>query len=72
MYNGFSREELQKVGIHPYFFTTIHKNNLKYIDDIVKTANDNNINIAFNFCIDTGKDKEFLLTTEEKNMQFLN
>lgn len=57
---------IKKIGIKPYLFTTVHKKNIEHIDEIVKIANDNNINIAFNFCIDTGKDKEFLLSAEEK------
>lgn len=57
---------IKSVGIKPYFFTTVHKKNLEHIDDIVKIANDNEINIAFNFCIDTGRDKEFLLSSDEK------
>ena len=60
--------KIKEVGIHPYFFTTVHKKNLNHIDEIIKIANDNNINIAFNFCIDTGKDKDFLLTIQEKRM----
>ena len=59
-------KQIKEIGIKPYFFTTIHKKNLEYIDDIVKIANDNEINIAFNFCIDTGRDKEYLLSVEEK------
>lgn len=61
-------KDVKKANIKPYFFTTIHKKNLNYIDDIVKIANDNQINIAFNFCIDTGKDKEFLLNKDEKRL----
>ena len=59
-------KELKTLDIKPYLFTTVHKYNLNYIDEIVKIANENNIPIAFNFCIDTGKDKEFLLNKEEK------
>lgn len=59
-------QELKKVHIKPYFFTTVHKKNLNYIDEIVQIANKHEIPIAFNFCIDTGKDKEFLLSKEEK------
>ena len=59
-------KRLQELNIKPYLFTTIHKKNLNYIDEIVKIANENEIPIAFNFCIDTGKDKEFLLSKEEK------
>lgn len=59
-------KDIKKANIRPYFFTTVHKKNLNYIDDIVKVANDNQISIAFNFCIDTGKDKEFLLDVNEK------
>ena len=57
---------LRSVGIKPYLFTTVHKKNLNYIDEIIQIANENNIPIAFNFCIDTGKDKEFLLSKDEK------
>ena len=59
-------KRLQELNIKPYLFTTVHKKNLDYIDEIVKIANKNEIPIAFNFCIDTGKDKEFLLSKEEK------
>ena len=59
-------KNIKQIGINSYFFTTIHKKNIQYIDNIIKIANENNINIAFNFCIDTGRDKEFLLTSEEK------
>ena len=59
-------KKLQILNIKPYLFTTVHKYNLNHIDEIVKIANENNIPIAFNFCIDTGKDKEFLLNKEEK------
>ena len=59
-------KRLQELNIKPYLFTTVHKKNLDYIDEIVKIANENEIPIAFNFCIDTGKDKEFLLSKEEK------
>lgn len=59
-------KELQKVNIKPYFFATVHKKNINYIDKIVEIANEQGIPIAFNFCIDTGKDKEFLLSKEEK------
>ena len=59
-------KDLQKLEIKPYLFTTVHKKNVKHIDEIVKIANDNNVPIAFNFCIDTGKDKDFLLSEEEK------
>ena len=59
-------KELKTLDIKPYLFTTVHKYNLNYIDEIVKITNENNIPIAFNFCIDTGKDKEFLLNKEEK------
>lgn len=59
-------KKLQSINIKPYLFTTVHKKNLAYIDQIVKIANANEIPIAFNFCIDTGKDKEFLLSKEEK------
>ena len=59
-------KDLEKVGIKPYLFTTVHKKNINYIDEIIQIANENNIPIAFNFCIDTGKDKEFLLSKEEK------
>ena len=59
-------KRLQELNIKPYLFTTVHKKNLNYIDEIVKIANENEIPIAFNFCIDTGKDKEFLLSKEEK------
>ena len=59
-------KDLERVGVKPYLFTTVHKKNLNHIDEIVKIANENNVSIAFNFCIDTGKDKEFLLSGEEK------
>lgn len=59
-------KDLQNVGVKPYFFATVHKKNINYIDKIVEISNENNIPIAFNFCIDTGKDKEFLLNKEEK------
>ena len=59
-------KDLEKVGIKPYLFTTVHKKNIKHIDEIVKIANENDLHIAFNFCIDTGKDTEFLLNKEEK------
>lgn len=59
-------KNLQKVGIKPYLFATVHKKNINYIDEIVEMANENEVSIAFNFCIDTGKDKEFLLSKEEK------
>ena len=59
-------KRLQELNIKPYLFTTVHKKNVDYIDEIVKIANKNEIPIAFNFCIDTGKDKEFLLSKEEK------
>lgn len=59
-------QDLQKVSVKPYLFATVHKKNINYIDEIVEMANENNISIAFNFCIDTGKDKEFLLSREEK------
>lgn len=61
-------KKVQDAGIKPYLFTTIHKNNLEHIDDIVKIANENKIKIAFNFCIDTGRDKEFLISADEKRM----
>ena len=57
---------LRSVGIKRYLFTTVHKKNLNYIDEIIQIANENNIPITFNFCIDTGKDKEFLLSKDEK------
>lgn len=41
---------------------------MNHIDEIVKLANDNEIRIAFNFCIDTGRNKEVLLSPEEKNI----
>lgn len=59
-------KDLQKVGVKPYLFSTVHKKNINHIDEIVSMANENDIPIAFNFCIDTGKDKEFLLTKDEK------
>lgn len=59
-------KRIKAIGISPYFFTTVHKNNVNHIDEIIKLANDNDIKIAFNFCIDTGKNKEILLTAEEK------
>ncbi len=59
-------KDLENAGIKPYLFTTVHKKNVNHIDEIVKIANKNKVPIAFNFCIDTGKDKEFLLTKEEK------
>lgn len=59
-------KDLEKIGVKPYLFTTVHKKNINYIDEIVETANKNGVPIAFNFCIDTGKDKELLLTKQEK------
>ena len=59
-------KNLQKVGIKPYLFTTVHKKNLHYLDEIVEIANENKVPIAFNFCIDTGKDAEILLSRSEK------
>lgn len=59
-------KDLQKLNIKPYLFTTVHKKNIEHIDEIIQIANENNIPIAFNFCIDTGRDKEFLLSQEEK------
>lgn len=61
-------KKVQDAGIKPYLFTTIHKNNLEHIDDIVKIANENKIKIAFNFCIDTGIGKEFLMSADEKKI----
>ena len=57
---------LKKINIKPYLFTTVHKKNFKHLDRIINIANENEIPIAFNFCIDTGRDKEFLLSREEK------
>ena len=59
-------KNLQNVGIKPYLFTTVHKKNVDFIDEIVEIANENKVPIAFNFCIDTGKDTEFLLSRQEK------
>ncbi len=59
-------KEIQKVGISPYLFTTVHKNNVNHLDEIIKTANENGVRIAFNFCVYTGKNKEILLSPEEK------
>ena len=47
-------KEIQKVGISPYLFTTVHKNNVNHLDEIIKTANENGVRIAFNFCVYTG------------------
>lgn len=58
--------DIKRHGINCYLFSTIHKNNIKYIDDIVKMANDSGNQISFNLCCDTGKNKEYLLTKEEK------
>ena len=58
--------KLKRNSINTYLFTTIHKQNINYIDEIVQMANENNIDIAFNFCIDTGKNKQYLLTHKEK------
>ncbi|MBO5349638.1 MAG: radical SAM protein [Clostridia bacterium] len=59
-------KKLQEIGISPYFFTTIHKNNMNHIDEIIKIANENNIRIAFNFCMYTGRNKDVLLSHEER------
>lgn len=59
-------KDLEAAKVKPYLFTTVHKKNINHIDEIVKMANENDLHIAFNFCIDTGKDKEFLLSKEEK------
>ena len=59
-------KKIKSAGISPYFFATVHKNNVNHIDEIVKLANDNEIRIVFNFCIDTGRNKDVLLSTDEK------
>lgn len=61
-------KDIKNNGGNVYLFTTIHKGNLNQLDEIVKCANNNKIDIAFNFCIDTGRDREFLLTAEEKKL----
>lgn len=59
-------KKIKSARISPYFFATVHKNNVNHIDEIVKLANDNEIRIVFNFCIDTGRNKDVLLSTDEK------
>ena len=59
-------KNLERVGVKPYLFTTVHKKNINHLEKIVKIANENEVPIAFNFCIDTGRDHEFLLTLDEK------
>jgi len=59
-------QKLKKRGIDSYLFATVHKRNYKYIDKMVKMANDKNIPIGFNLCIPTGNvDTKYLLTRNE-------
>lgn len=53
-------------GIHSYLFSTITKENICNIDNIVEKANSENVDVGFNICCDTGKNSSLLLTKEQK------
>lgn len=53
-------------GIYTYLFSTITMKNYKNIDKIIDKANSNNVDIAFNLCIDNGSNKDLLLSNKLK------
>lgn len=59
-------KKLKDYGIYSYLFSTIHAKNIDSIDTLTKIANDAMIDIGFNICCDTGKNKDLLLTQEQK------
>lgn len=63
-------KKIEEKGIGAYLFTTVHKQNIDYIDEIVQCANQAGISIAFNVCLDTGKDGEVLLSKEQKVLAY--
>jgi len=58
-------EKLIAAGIRTYFFTTVHPGNIDKVDWMIQIANLHNIDIGFNLCISSHKDK-LDLTKEQK------
>jgi radical SAM protein with 4Fe4S-binding SPASM domain len=64
--NIFLAKRLIESGIYAYLFVTITNKNYDDIDQLVFNANTHHVDIAFNLCCDTGKNKDLLLSKEEK------
>lgn len=60
-------KKLNDAGIYAYLFFTVHKGNIKFIDDIIERVYRKGLNIVFNVCVSTHDlDPSMLLDAQEK------
>lgn len=56
---------LKQLGIHAYFFVTLHKGNINRIDEIIQLGKQEGIPLAFNLCSNNEEDNTYLLSRQE-------
>jgi radical SAM protein with 4Fe4S-binding SPASM domain len=57
--------QLKRQGIYAYLFATVHKGNIDKIDDIVRVANEAELDIGLNLCVPTHESPELALSPEQ-------